>query len=92
MRDKRRRLPRSYSSYLIVHIFAFHLPELLIMEVYIDHISYFYTVGLIDFLAIHLYLPSAEPLIYPTEGCFGEIFFDEFIDTLISVRWGAYSQ
>jgi hypothetical protein len=85
MRDKRRRLPRSYSSYLIVHIFAFHLPELFILEIDIDHITYLYSVGLIYFLPIHLYLSSAQPLIDTSERSLFEIFLDEFIDTLVGV-------
>jgi hypothetical protein len=76
MRDKRGGVARSYSSDLIVQIFAFQ----------------FYTVCLIYLFLIHFYLPSTKPLIDTPERCIRKIFLYEFIDALIGIRRIIYGE
>lgn len=64
----------------------------LISEVDINHILQFYSIVLINFFSIYLYLPSPEPLIDSSERSFSEIFFQKFIDTLFTIRLGWYNK
>lgn len=63
---------------------------LIIPQVYIDLISRDDTIYLIYFSLVYLYFSRTKPLIYTSERGIRKVFFDKFIDTLISVRWRFY--
>ncbi len=60
---------------------------LILSQMNIYSISELDTVCLIHFFSIYLYFSSAEPFINTPQRCFRKIFFDKFIDSLISIWW-----